>query len=326
MKNRLVNLCLFFVSAILMLLICEAIFRYLIPQPYRVRNVEFYSSMQQSDKEIGYTLKPNIRTEHFNTNSYGFRGPEPAPGRMNILCVGDSHTFGWDVYDEFTYPQQLQGLVGDRYNVINMGAGGYNIISEAGILNRYLDKLRPKVVIFGVVVDDVTDGIPDLPVGQIHRESPKSYREILQASAMVRYIKDTLPGMQIKLGLRKAAHEEYYQHWTNRKYLDLYKSKIGEELDRLSKLQAKVIFVIFPFPSEVYLMNRTERPNVSLFRNLESKDVKYIDLLPVFQANYKKVSTLYLEDGHPNEYAYRLVAREIFKKLKETYFIDVKDN
>lgn len=337
MRKSAVNLYVFCIAVIITLLFCEAVFRYLIPPPYSVSSIEFYSGMSRSDNELGHALKPNIKTKHFNTNSYGFRSPELKAGRMNIFCIGDSHTFGWGVYDEFTYPRQLQDLVGDKYNVVNMGAGGYNIASELGILNRYIGALNPKVVIFGVVVDDVLKGVHCGFAGGVHEPNLdrmtklKSalisyFRQAKRNSALVTYIKDVLPGIQIKLGLRKPAHEEYFEYWNNSEFFDFYKNEIKAELTELSKSHIKAIFVIFPFPSQVYLMDKTERPNVALFRSLEGGDVTCIDLLPVFQANYKKISTLYLKDGHPNEYAYKLVAREIFKKLNEENFIDVKDN
>lgn len=323
MKKVMINLCTFIITLIVVLLVCEGVFRYIVPPPYRARNIEFYNTMYQSDSVLGYTVKPNINNEHVHTNSYGFRGKEIVPHRINIICVGDSHTFGWEVDDAFSYPQQLQDLLGEKFNVINMGLGGYNILRQIAFLNRYIKEFKPRLVVFGVVVDDI---YPDLPATPFNSDSQKKlFFNTQRKSALLSYIKDLWPGIKIKLGLQKSSEDLYFDAWSDKEKLAFYKKEIEKEIPKWRNLNIKVIFVIFPFYSQVYSKNKETWPNVELFRNLESKDLKYIDLLPTFKAHYKKFSSIYLEDGHPNGYGYKLIAQEIFKKTKEEKLLGLSE-
>jgi len=90
------------------------------------------------------------------TNSLGMRNAsEPAAIKpdLRVLVTGDSHTFG--VTDQpDTFPAILESLLteGDRTaEVLNSGAGGYNIYHYIGVLERFID-LDPDVfvvVVFG---------------------------------------------------------------------------------------------------------------------------------------------------------------------------------
>jgi lysophospholipase L1-like esterase len=65
-------------------------------------------------------------------NPQGFRGapvdPQKPSGRLRIVAVGDSNTFGWDVDEGANWPSQLQNLlVATRpgAEVLNAGVWGY---------------------------------------------------------------------------------------------------------------------------------------------------------------------------------------------------------
>ena len=56
-------------------------------QPYTIDTI-----FQPS--EFGRTGRPGARFTKWDLNSLGYRGPEPVPGRTNILTFGASETFG----------------------------------------------------------------------------------------------------------------------------------------------------------------------------------------------------------------------------------------
>ena len=61
------------------------------------------------------------------TNEQAVRTTMPnVSAKKKVLFVGDSVTFGVGVADEHTSASYLQRMVGDNYQVINAGIGGYN--------------------------------------------------------------------------------------------------------------------------------------------------------------------------------------------------------
>lgn len=62
----------------------------------------------------------------YNVGANGRRVTLPAvTGKPKIVLVGDSVCFGVMVHDEHTIASRLQHLVGDKYQVVNAGVGGY---------------------------------------------------------------------------------------------------------------------------------------------------------------------------------------------------------
>ena len=69
---------------------------------------------------LGYTLDPANK----EIDADGFRNPA-ADGHYDIVAIGDSHTQGFNVTPEESWPQQLADMLGVA--VYNAGVGGYNI-------------------------------------------------------------------------------------------------------------------------------------------------------------------------------------------------------
>ena len=90
----------------------------------------------EHDELLGWIHLPNVRIADcygpgrtLTTNSQRFRattdyGAEPPPGRVRVVCSGDSFTLGYGVGDEQTWCHLL-GEVDPRLEPVNMGQGGY---------------------------------------------------------------------------------------------------------------------------------------------------------------------------------------------------------
>jgi len=99
-----------------------------------------------------------------NINSQGIRGDKPVPerssGRLRILCLGDSITFGLDVDDDLTYPSQLEKILrqapgrGGEVEVINAGVVAYSSRQGLVYFDQRLGKLEPDLVIWGFGFND----------------------------------------------------------------------------------------------------------------------------------------------------------------------------
>jgi hypothetical protein len=117
------------------------------------------------DPDLGWVNKPNVSLENMfgtgaslKTNSQGFRNaidttPTVAPGRIRVICSGDSFTFGDGVDNDHTWCGQL-AVRDPRIEAVNLGEGGYG--ADQAYL-RYLrdgQRLEHQVHVFGFIADD----------------------------------------------------------------------------------------------------------------------------------------------------------------------------
>src|SRR5260370_29076108 len=116
-------------------LACEGAARAVFPAP--PDSTRRPQIVYQFDPEIRYVILPNQRgwidDGFVTTNSLGFRGREvasPKPrGRLRIVAIGDSVTFGWGVNDTETFCSQLEQMLHKRFpdrdlDVVNLAVGG----------------------------------------------------------------------------------------------------------------------------------------------------------------------------------------------------------
>ena len=82
---------------------------------------------QYSDQLKTYLKKESRIDYSYSTDGNGFRKTVPnVKSDKQILIIGDSVAFGVGVDDENTAASQLQRLIGEQYEIINAGVGGYS--------------------------------------------------------------------------------------------------------------------------------------------------------------------------------------------------------
>jgi lysophospholipase L1-like esterase len=96
-----------------------------------------------------------------STNSLGFRGPEPPPRfaeALTVLTVGGSTTECLYVSDGKTWPdlvgRELRGHFRDLW-INNAGLDGHSTFGHRLLLEQRIARLRPKVVLFLIGINDV---------------------------------------------------------------------------------------------------------------------------------------------------------------------------
>ncbi|MFH1295033.1 MAG: GDSL-type esterase/lipase family protein [bacterium] len=72
-----------------------------------------------------------------------------------ILCVGDSITYGSGAPASQSYPNQLQGLLGSAYRVVNRGQPGWTADQVRDHLDAWLTEDQPDIVVVMVGVNDM---------------------------------------------------------------------------------------------------------------------------------------------------------------------------
>jgi alpha-L-fucosidase len=87
---------------------------------------------------------------------------QPVGERKKIACIGNSITYGIGVYDrqEYSYPAQLQALLGNRWDVRNFGSSGRTMLKQGDYPDwnerEFIDakKFLPDVVIIKLGTND----------------------------------------------------------------------------------------------------------------------------------------------------------------------------
>lgn len=99
---------------------------------------------------VGREGVPNTRFGKWRMNRLGFRGDDPVPGRVSVLAIGASETFGQHESPGHEYPRlvedELAVLVPDRFNVVNAALPGMRL-GRIAYLERALTMTHPRYVI-----------------------------------------------------------------------------------------------------------------------------------------------------------------------------------
>ena len=116
-------------------------------------------------------------------NPLGFRWHDrildaPLPtddGRLTVHTIGDSFTMGWGVNYESGYPARLQELLGQQYQVINLGLNGYGAIGATEKSLGLMDQLPASAVVYLMTENDY----PDDQAAFTHSQRPRIFHSLL---------------------------------------------------------------------------------------------------------------------------------------------------
>jgi hypothetical protein len=137
--------------------------------------------------QLGWELKPNVRSEDLTSNSMGLRGrreydlEQPLDSRR-ILCVGDSFIFGQNLTDEQTMPTQLETIL-DRHGnweVLNLGVHGYGTDQQWLRLEGLGFQYSADVVVLGFFEENIRRNVLSF------RDYAKPYFELENAKLVIR--------------------------------------------------------------------------------------------------------------------------------------------
>lgn len=156
------NLLVLLISLVLVLGFCELILRVYNPLGFRIKGNKIILPINK--KEIIYHehgLGKLDKVVVQQRNSLGFRGPEPPadfPRDLTIVTVGGSTTECFDLAESHTWPHDLGVNLQRRFNHLwlnNAGLSGNSTFGHYILMQDYLVKLKPKVVIFLVGINDL---------------------------------------------------------------------------------------------------------------------------------------------------------------------------
>jgi lysophospholipase L1-like esterase len=162
LKNVAKNLVVLLVSLVVVLGFCELILRIYNPLGFRIKGDKIILPINK--KEIIHHengLGKLDKVVVLQRNSLGFRGPDPPADfarDLTIVTVGGSTTECFDLAEDRTWPHDLGVNLKRRFKDLwlnNAGLSGNSTFGHYILMKDYLVKLRPKVVIFLVGINDL---------------------------------------------------------------------------------------------------------------------------------------------------------------------------
>lgn len=172
-KNWLANITLLFTSIIITLLIGECFIRFLYKEKM-VLYPRYTTNAKYGDFSIR-RVRSNMEYKHtsidgvfnFKTNNLGFRNDKDVvyqkeKNELRILCLGDSHTLGYEVNQHETFSWITEYLLRERginATVLNAGVSGFGNAEELVLLENEGYKYQPDFVVLGFFANDISDNI-----------------------------------------------------------------------------------------------------------------------------------------------------------------------
>jgi lysophospholipase L1-like esterase len=156
------NLLVLLISLILVLGFCELVLRIYNPLGFRIKGDKIILPIHKKEiihHEHGLGKLDQVVT--VQRNSLGFRGPEPPADFTNdlsIVTVGGSTTECLDLDDNKTWSHDLAVKLKAHFKHLwlnNAGLSGNSTFGHYILMQDYLVKLKPKVVVFLVGINDV---------------------------------------------------------------------------------------------------------------------------------------------------------------------------
>lgn len=238
------------------------------------------------------STRATINKDNFRGRNYSLEKPN---NTIRIISIGDSHTFGYALNDNETFSYQLEYLLNNntkekRFEVLNMGYPGYNMIQKLEILRSKAIKYFPDIIILQYDGDDIIPNAIMKWRGEIIERIVSKYK--ISNYENLSYIHDTLIG------------SVFDRFLANNKDFLMEKMIVEPTLDFISlskKYNFKLIIIsIWPrLYDEKFLIN------VSSFENITYLNV-HRDIF-----NFKNYEISRYE-RHFNSYGQRLIAERLY--------------
>jgi lysophospholipase L1-like esterase len=280
---------------------------------------------------LPYELVPDRRAfalgAMIETNSLGMRDDEPlpadTPGLFRIAVLGDSITFGFGVSGERTYPKVLERLLqagnsrhtetaegeNRRFEVLNMGVGGYSTVDEAIVLRRKALDLHPSLIIVGYYLND-PDIEPVQPL-RIYFQTPKWWQHF----HLLRLLAQARASREVK----RLGHGDYYiaLHAPEQPRWKAVEAAFCQMHTDASERGVPVLLVIFPYvPPRTWSTYPYADLHLQVSAAARAAGLDVLDLLPAFQKEEPLRLRVTPQDAHLSPFGHEVAARAIFEKLR----------
>lgn len=293
------------------------------------------------DEELDFAHRPGFRGRWEDTwyeiDSRGLRGPElPDAGDgalFRVLALGDSCTVGKGVLERESWPRVLEHALeaefqhGLRPSVANLGVVGYSGRQYRATLERTGLALEPDLVIVGYNLNDFPNSIEAVDQLVFHERKlrtaiPVWLRDALSRTALYRFARatyyewglrdDWFRVREVAAGLAESVQDPAV--------LEREREHLAGIVELSRQAGARVLVLLFPYESQVYVDTYDTRPVAGLARICAELEVPFVDLALVLRraaAEQRIDRGLFLRGDryHPSPLGYRIVAEAVLAEL-----------
>ena len=332
--DRLKVAALFFVSIVVSILLLEVIVRVFDVAPRPLDPLPIPSYRLSENPVIRYEYLPSYRASltpydqlhiGFDTNEEGFRDRRyqrtKEEGTYRIIVIGDSTTVGNGIRNvEDVFAKRLERLMnrlggGKKYEVMNMGVGGYHTVQEVETLRVKGLDYAPDTVVLVFCTNDFDT-----------KSDGNIYRNLLKYNPRVNIYK----GPSVLRALVKnsrLAFVVYFRVKSLFKTKDWYEENVlkGESpvevgFRELSRLREKygfnaVIYVLPVFKGLFSEYNWSETTSKVMEIADGFSGIDAVDTLPYFQVVNDSAPKFSYDGVHMNEYGHDLFSMILYNDL-----------
>lgn len=299
------------------------------------KRVEWLRSMMTYDELLGWRHVPNSKAwsetpeykVQYIINSKGLRDKECSynnePGKLRIICLGDSVTFGWGVDRNSLFTEMLEGYF-TNVEVINMGVQGYGIDQELIFLEQEGVKYQPDLVLVYVIPADLERACYSK---MWRRPKPKFLLDkgrLILSNIPVPRVDTFYRNHHMLVRIRHyLAQKSYLFYFIQHKFYPRNEPKIKNSIDEDIKEElAEAIF------KEMYTSVKRLHAKILIVGNLSDNIQKFFrenDIYfcedPLLQYSGNSNDIYYTEFHHPNSFGHRLIAKGIYDYLINTELV-----
>lgn len=276
----------------------------------------------------------------YSNNSRGFRGSQEfgpkQPGRVRLLLLGDSFTYGVGVDDDQTFAAELERHLGERrlpVEVINAGNSGKGTDYQLKLFQTVGAGLKPEVTVLCFFSNDFQDNARgeyyDVEAGGGLRVRPldgnrgaiktfllhlPGYNWLISWSqsanlvkqAAVRYLVQTGKGRRGQVDAASGLVVSYetgydgrgFSNEANRKLTAIYLDHLREAV-KLAGSELLVVYIPMASEVETYRQNQEISRDEQAFKEIiEARRIVLKSLTPLFASAPAPILELYYAEGH----------------------------
>lgn len=276
-------------------------------------------SWAQVDSLFGWTCNNKIAPE---INPQGFRDTKDFntvdlnSEKIRVMILGDSFILGVNVRATENVPSVLQTKLKDKYEVFNLGMGGWGIDQMYLAYQKYKDVIQPHIVILAFIDDDISRVLEAYRMFEMNKPclAIKNGELVLQTSvSRSRLFLDRILGKSVFLSLFM---RQIYLIKEARPIVKHVFLNIAQE----TQLK-KVKFVVIRIPTKDYANSITNSiQSLYSFEDvLSDTDVQYLEPIKEMTQIPNWAKEFYFkDDGHMsvagNEYLADYIFRNVFEK------------
>ncbi len=241
---------------------------------------------------------------------------EKESGKLRVMVVGDSLTYGYGIPEEWTYSRLLEKALQESQEaeVINLGRSGYQSTDIRNVMKTFAPKVAPDLIVYAVCLNDF------LPSGQGEYAGgsfplPDAWKNyFLDRTKLAKLLSDSYHSLLLALDIKQDFYDDILSQDT------AYKERFAADVKAMNRFAMEnglppvvgiVFHQFFGVDERAWLL--IDEAEASL----AAAGFDLISIKPWRQELDGKDFPVSRWEGHPNELAHSLIAEALYERLLE---------